>query len=85
MPHTLKIFFVAPSTAALVGITATVLVAGTSFGPGTQIVGRDVEPGTYESEIISGDTICSWQRLKGFSGEFQTSSRGTPWRQGELS
>lgn len=70
MPSTLKISFVALSTTALVGMTATLLIAGTSFGPGTQIVGRDVEPGTYESEIISGDTMCRWQRLKGFSGEF---------------
>lgn len=70
MPTTLKISFVALATAALACVTAAVVFAGTSFGPGTQIVGRDVEPGTYESAIISGDTMCRWQRLKGFSGEF---------------
>jgi hypothetical protein len=38
---------------------------GTSFGPGTLIVGLDLNPGTYRS---SGGDGCYWARLSGFGG-----------------
>lgn len=37
------------------------------FGEGTQIVGDDIRPGTYRSP---GGDSCYWERLAGFSGEF---------------
>jgi hypothetical protein len=37
----------------------------TSFGPGTYIVGTDIDPGTYSAP--GGDT-CYWARLSGFGG-----------------
>ena len=41
-----------------------------AFGAGTQIVGEDVEPGIYETGIVSGLFGCYWERLAGLSGEF---------------
>ncbi|SDO74175.1 hypothetical protein ACJA3J_12395 [Halobacillus sp. SY10] len=40
----------------------------TSFGDGTYLVGKDIEPGTYKSESGGG----YWARLSGFSGELDT-------------
>lgn len=39
----------------------------TSFGPGTFVVGTDIEPGTYRN---SGDGSCYWARLSNFQGGF---------------
>ena len=39
----------------------------TTFGDGTYIVGKDIEPGRYRSE----DGANYWARLKGFSGELK--------------
>ena len=41
--------------------------AATSVGDGTHIVGTDIAAGTYRAP---GGNLCSWQRLSGFSGEF---------------
>lgn len=38
-----------------------------SFGNGIHIVGKDIQPGTYKTE--NAQPLCSYQRLKGFSGE----------------
>ncbi|MCJ7858295.1 hypothetical protein [Corynebacterium kalidii] len=38
-----------------------------SFGPGTQIVGSDIQPGTYRNS--SSSNLCYWERLSGLSGE----------------
>jgi hypothetical protein len=38
------------------------------FEDGTHTVGTDVQPGTYRGE---GGTFCYWERLSGFSGEFE--------------
>lgn len=39
-----------------------------TFGEGTQIVGTDIQPGTYRA-ANPGD-FCSWERLSGLSGDF---------------
>lgn len=38
------------------------------FESGTFAVGSDIQPGTYRGE---GGTFCYWERLSGFSGEFE--------------
>lgn len=38
-----------------------------SFGPGTQLVGSDIQPGTYRNSDSSN--LCYWERLSGHSGE----------------
>lgn len=38
------------------------------FGPGMYFVGKDIAPGTWQS---SGDSVCYWERLSGFSGELR--------------
>jgi hypothetical protein len=35
--------------------------------PGTYLIGRDIQPGTYK-----GEGSCYWERLKDVSGEFQS-------------
>ena len=40
----------------------------TSFGDGTWVVGGDIQAGTYRSSQTGSS--CYWQRLRGFSGEF---------------
>lgn len=39
-----------------------------TFGPGTKIVGVDIQSGTYRTRIA--DEFCSWKRLSGFGGTF---------------
>jgi hypothetical protein len=41
--------------------------AAATFGAGTKIVGRDVQPGTYYATSAGG---CYWERLSGLSGDF---------------
>ena len=41
----------------------------TSFGDGIWVVGRDIQPGTYQT-LNLGD-FCSWSRLSGFGGTFE--------------
>ncbi|WP_050995521.1 hypothetical protein [Leptospirillum ferriphilum] len=41
--------------------------SATSFGDGTFIVGKDIQPGTYRSR---GGDDCIWERLSGFGGTF---------------
>jgi hypothetical protein len=38
----------------------------TTFGPGLQLVGENVQAGTYVAQALDG---CYWERLSGFSGE----------------
>ena len=40
----------------------------TSFGDGTYRVGVDIAVGTYRAP---GGDSCSWQRLSGFTGDFE--------------
>ncbi len=42
---------------------------GTSFGPGTHIVGEDIEPGEYRAKSKDGNTDCRWERLSALDGE----------------
>jgi hypothetical protein len=41
-------------------------VAASSFGSGTQVVGTDIQPGTYRARDARGS--CYWERLSGFGG-----------------
>jgi len=69
--HILRTSVVAAINIAIVFIPMIAVAAPSRFGSGTQIVGRDVEPGTYESGVVPGDGSCRWERLKGFSGELE--------------
>jgi hypothetical protein len=62
----------APTGTAPTGPTTTGGAASaTSFGPGIQLVGTDIQPGTYRAVVPEGEfiTLCTWQRLSGLSGE----------------
>jgi hypothetical protein len=37
------------------------------FGPGTQVVGTDTQPGRY----VAGGELCYWERLSGLGGTFE--------------
>jgi hypothetical protein len=54
--------------------TATTVDPGPApvFGAGTQVVGEDIEPGIYETDVRSEGVFegCYWERLSGFSGTF---------------
>ena len=44
----------------------------TEFGSGTHLVGKDIQPGTYRTEVKAGlFGICYWERLAGLSGGFE--------------
>ena len=43
----------------------------TGIGPGTFIVGEDIQPGRYKARADS-DGLCYWARLKDDSGEFDS-------------
>lgn len=55
------------ATATPPSVTVTEGPPPASLREGTNIVGTDVQPGTYRS---TGDT-CYWARLSGFSGKFE--------------
>jgi len=38
------------------------------FGPGMYFVGKDIAPGTWQSD---GGDVCYWERLSGFSGQLR--------------
>lgn len=64
----------ARKTTTIPSTTTTVATTTTSteperpgFGPGTQMVDTDVQPGLY---IATGVSFCYWERLSGVSGEF---------------
>jgi len=56
------------TTAAGLVLLALGAAHGQTFGDGTHVVGLDIQPGIYRAP--GGDT-CIWQRLSGFSGEYQ--------------
>lgn len=42
-----------------------------AFDDGTHVVGEDIQPGTYRTHGDDGSALgCYWERLAGFSGEF---------------
>ena len=41
----------------------------TTFGPGVQVVGSDIAPGTYGATVPADSSGCYWERTSGFSGE----------------
>ena len=43
------------------------VVPGSTFGDGIQVVGEDIEAGTYRTD---GGESCYWERLSGFGGSF---------------
>jgi hypothetical protein len=58
----------APGAAA--PTTAAPAAGAASFGPGIQLVGTDIQPGTYRATVEdSSIPLCTWQRLSGLSGE----------------
>jgi len=51
------------------GLTLTPPPSVTTFGPGVQVVGSDIPAGVYRNVGFSDG--CYWERLSGFSGEFE--------------
>jgi hypothetical protein len=69
------------STTVITTVVTSTLAAstgdlGTSFGDGTWLVGTDIAPGTYRTEVPEGDPFCVWKRLSGFSGEYDDTITG---------
>jgi hypothetical protein len=58
----------AAATTTTVAPTTTSSLPEPAFGSGTQIVGEDVQPGVYETGIVTGLVGCEWERLSGTSG-----------------
>jgi hypothetical protein len=42
--------------------------AAPTFGDGIWVVGEDIQPGTYRSDVPAGE-LCYWERLSGFGGD----------------
>ena len=62
------------TTAAATTTTAaptTTTLPEPAFGPGTHVVGEDVQPGVYETGIVEGLRSCYWERLSGLSGQLE--------------
>ena len=59
----------APATTTTAASTTTSSLPDPVFGPGTHMVGSDVQPGVYETGIVEGPFGCYWERLSGLSGE----------------
>jgi hypothetical protein len=57
----------AASTPANAGAGAQVVAAPRTIDDGTWRVGDEVKAGTYVATVPDGE-LCSWQRLRGFSG-----------------
>jgi hypothetical protein len=76
---------IAPATTTTAALTTTIAPATTpttaaptttstpppepAFGAGIHIVGEDVDPGIYETGIVTDLSGCGWGRLAGLSGE----------------
>ena len=54
---------VAPTTAAS---------RSTGIGPGTHVVGRDIQPGEYRTDGPSGGTACYWARRSDTTGSLES-------------
>ena len=59
----------ATTTTTAPATTTSVPPPEPAFGPGTHIVGEDVQPGIYETGIVTDILGCGWDRLSGLSGE----------------
>ena len=60
----------APTASAPTASAPTAAAPTASFGPGIQLVGTDIQPGTYRATVEDGVIpLCTWQRLSGLSGE----------------
>jgi hypothetical protein len=68
----------APATTTTTPATTTSVPPEPAFGPGTHIVGEDVEPGIYETGIVTDILGCGWDRLSGLSGEPEDIIAGNP-------
>lgn len=68
----------ATTTSTAPATTTSVPTPVPAFGPGTQIVGEDVEPGIYETGIVTDILGCGWDRLSGLSGEAGDIIAGSP-------
>jgi hypothetical protein len=59
----------APATTTTTPATTTsVPPPEPAFGAGNHVVGEEVEPGIYETGIVTSLLSCSWERLSGVSG-----------------
>ena len=58
----------APATTSTTTPTTTVPPPEPAFGAGNHVVGEEVEPGIYETGIVTTLLGCSWERLSGVSG-----------------
>ena len=56
-----------PPTTTTTTTTTTTVPPLPGFGPGTQLVGADLDAGRYIAENVSG---CYWERLSGVGGTF---------------
>jgi hypothetical protein len=59
----------APATTTTAPATTTSSLPPPAFGAGTHVVGEDVDPGVYETGIVTELLGCEWQRLSGTSGD----------------
>ena len=50
------------------GSAPAAATSAATFGDGTWVVGTDIEPGTYRSDVPAGE-LCYWERLSGFGGD----------------
>jgi hypothetical protein len=58
----------AAATTTTPAATTTSSLPEPAFGSGTHIVGEDIQPGIYETGIVTELLGCEWQRLSGTSG-----------------
>lgn len=66
-----------PTAAPPTPVPATPTASPFTFGPGTQLVGGDIQPRTYRA-LAPGD-FCYWERLSGLGGSFEEIiANGTP-------
>ena len=68
----------APATTTTTAAATTTSAPVPAFGPGTHIVGEDVQPGIYETGIVTDILGCGWDRLSGLSGEPEDIIAGNP-------
>ena len=49
------------------------LIEPHSFGPGTHLVGEDIQPGLYRAEVANSFfPLCTWSRLSGLDGSLSS-------------
>lgn len=61
------------SDVPLPAVSTAPTASSTTITEGTWLVGKDVQPGTYETTTVGTDALssCYWARLSGTSGDFK--------------